>query len=250
MKKITWALAIFLLVYSSAVLVNTQQLDFWEKWPRFACLPIAVVETPPVAGLKLPPWCPWAGSCQEVCWVPLMSQTAGGTTSCLPSDNHSDCRLMEVLPDCRPWGTCKLFFSFLFAEEDCCWADICASLSLFCMLDDTTAWLDERYVGLHLGSKPVSPWPRKRRAWTQLLHHCAGPHLFFFMVMCWALFFQGRADPRKCDWVHSSQHRPWFGGVSRTGEGGFVIFICREIYTFSWFTHCHWNTFIKQRDGL
>ena len=33
---------------------------------------------------------------------------------------------------------------FLFSlEEGCCWANICASLPLFCMWDAATAWLDE-----------------------------------------------------------------------------------------------------------
>ena len=33
-------------------------------------------------------------------------------------------------------------------EEDCPRGNICANLPLFCMLDITTAWLDEQCVGL------------------------------------------------------------------------------------------------------
>ena len=44
---------------------------------------------------------------------------------------------------------------FLFDEEDCPWANICANLPLFCMWDTATAWLDERYVSPGLGSESV-----------------------------------------------------------------------------------------------
>ena len=43
-------------------------------------------------------------------------------------------------------------FFFLFGEEDWPCTNICANLPLFHVWDTTTAWLDERYVGLHLGS--------------------------------------------------------------------------------------------------
>ena len=62
------------------------------------------------------------------------------------------------------------FLFFFFGEEDWPWANVYASLPLFCMWDTTTAWLDEWCVGL--------PWDLK--LWTLdcesvacELHHCA-----------------------------------------------------------------------------
>ena len=74
-----------------------------------------------------------------------------------------------------------LSLSFLFGEKDWPLANICcqsssfylrkivseltsASLPLFCIWDSTTAWFDERCVGLHLGSDPVNPRLLKQSA--------------------------------------------------------------------------------------
>ena len=47
--------------------------------------------------------------------------------------------------------------SLFFGEEDCPWANNCASLPLFCMWGTTTVWLDEWYAGPYPGSKPANP---------------------------------------------------------------------------------------------
>ena len=61
------------------------------------------------------------------------------------------------------WG-CQHFpqhlqeFTLLcFGEEDWPWANICANLSLFCMCDATTAWLEEQCIGLYPGPNPMNP---------------------------------------------------------------------------------------------
>ena len=50
---------------------------------------------------------------------------------------------------------------FFLLEEDCHWDNIYANPPLFCMWDTTTAWLDEWYVGLCLGSEPANPQAAK-----------------------------------------------------------------------------------------
>ena len=66
----------------------------------------------------------------------------------------------------EPW-LYFLFFSFFFwwgrlalflFEEDCCWANICGSLPLFCMWDASSAWLDEWCVGSTPGIWTCEPW--------------------------------------------------------------------------------------------
>ena len=49
------------------------------------------------------------------------------------------------------------YFLFIFAEENLPWADICASLPLFCMWVAATAWLLTSGVGPCLGTKPWLP---------------------------------------------------------------------------------------------
>ena len=65
-----------------------------------------------------------------------------------------------------------------FLEKDCCWANICASLPLFCMWDAATEWLDEWCVGLCPGSELGNPGPLKWSSWTSPLCHCASPTSF------------------------------------------------------------------------
>ena len=74
----------------------------------------------------------------------------------------------------------KKFIYYFFGEEDCHWANIHANLSLFCMWDAATAWLDEWCVGLHPGSKPANLGPPKPT--TELNHYATGlgPLIFLF----------------------------------------------------------------------
>ena len=56
---------------------------------------------------------------------------------------------------------------FLFLpKEDCPWANMCANLPLRCIWATTTAWPDEQYVGLCLGSEPMNPGLPKQSART------------------------------------------------------------------------------------
>ena len=67
-------------------------------------------------------------------------------------------RLMMFLSILICWDFFLSFFLFFFfAEEDCAWANICDNLPLLCMWDTITAWIYERCVGLHPGSKPTNP---------------------------------------------------------------------------------------------
>ena len=54
-------------------------------------------------------------------------------------------------------GDRMIYLLAFFGEEDCCWANICASLPLLCMWDATSVWLDEQCVGLRPGSEPANP---------------------------------------------------------------------------------------------
>ena len=71
---------------------------------------------------------------------------------------------------------------FLLARKNGTELTSVANLPLFCMWDATTAWLDERCVGLCLGSKPTNPWLPKQSLQTEPLHHRAGPSLKIFNV--------------------------------------------------------------------
>ena len=114
---------------------------------------------------------PWANICAH---LPLLYMWA----TC-----HSmACQVVPCLhPGSKPEnpgrqsGTCELNccttrpapLSFLsVCEEDCPWANTCAKLPLFCMWDNTTAWLHEWCVGLCRASKPENPGLPKGRAWT------------------------------------------------------------------------------------
>ena len=71
------------------------------------------------------------------------------------------------------------FFFFFFGEEDCPWANVCVNLPLLYMWDTATGWLDEQYVGPHLGSEPANPRLPKRSVRTWPLCHRVGPSIYF-----------------------------------------------------------------------
>ena len=79
-----------------------------------------------------------------------------------------------------------VFLGGVVSEEDCPWANICASLPLFCKWDSTIAQLDEWDVSPHPGSKPVNPGPLKQNA--QVSHYADGhpetPHFDWASFAC------------------------------------------------------------------
>ena len=76
----------------------------------------------------------------------------------------------------RVYKYCSLYsLPFFCGEEDCPWANICASFPLFCMWNTATARLDWWCVGLRPGSKPGNSGPPKWSVQTQPLCHWAGP---------------------------------------------------------------------------
>ena len=68
-----------------------------------------------------------------------------------------------------------------FGQEDCPWANIYASLPLFCIGNATTAWLDEWCVGLCPGSGPVNPGLPEQSTQTQPPCHWASPYCTHFI---------------------------------------------------------------------
>ena len=80
-----------------------------------------------------------------------------------------------------PWANIHCRSSCFLLEEDCPWANICASLPLFYMWVATRAWLDEWCVDPHSGSIPANPRSPKWSAQTQPLHPWAC--LIFFTIL-------------------------------------------------------------------
>ena len=64
------------------------------------------------------------------------------------------------------------YYYYFLAEEDSPWANICATLALFCMWVATTAWLVSG-VGPCLGSEPMDPGCQSRVH--ELNHYATGP---------------------------------------------------------------------------
>lgn len=72
-----------------------------------------------------------------------------------------------------------LFLSFFFGGEDRPWANVCASVPLFCTCDPATAWVDEWAV---CRFAPGNCRLRKQSMQTLPLHHRAHPSLAFLNI--------------------------------------------------------------------
>ena len=81
--------------------------------------------------------------------------------------------------------TIFLLLSFICGEDNLPWPNICASLTLFCMWDATTAWRDEWCARLHMGSKPMSSGCQMECV-NPTTMPLGQPHFFsFFNIVFW-----------------------------------------------------------------
>ena len=80
----------------------------------------------------------WVYSSHQICNILAIIFSVSHPSS-LGNSYYTKVRLLEVVSRL----TQTSFFIYLLIDEDWPWADICASLPLFCMWGATTAWLDE-----------------------------------------------------------------------------------------------------------